>query len=98
MAGDARSVHCVTSFDLFVGIDYSGAQTPTARLSGLYPSIFRNRYERANRTPDEHDAYATARWLAESSAREILARYLDPPLTIHERAIAAREGWILGVC
>jgi len=40
---------------------------------------------------------SVARWLSESAARGILDRYFDPPLTVHERAVAAREGWILGV-
>jgi len=60
-----------------------------------YPSIFRNRYPREKRNADEHDAYAVARWLAESSARGVLERYFDPPLTVHEQAVAAREGWML---
>lgn len=63
----------------------------------VYPSIFRNRYPKEGRTPDEHDAYAVARWLAESAARGSLDRYFNPPLTIEERRIAEREGWILGV-
>ncbi len=63
----------------------------------VYPSIFRKRYPREKRSADEHDAYAVARWLAESAARGVLGRYFDPPLTEHERALAAREGWILGV-
>lgn len=70
-------------------------KSPSGRF--LYSSIFRNRYGKEGRTPDEHDAYAVARWFSESAARGILGRYLDPPLTEHERAVAAREGWILGV-
>jgi hypothetical protein len=42
-------------------------------------------------------AYSVARWLPESAARGVLERYFDPPLTVNERALAAREGWILGV-
>jgi hypothetical protein len=68
-----------------------------AVITEVYPSIFRNRYPREKPTADEHDAYAVARWLAESAARGVLGRYFDPPLTVHERALAAREGWILGV-
>jgi hypothetical protein len=68
-----------------------------AVIAEVYPSIFRNRYPREKRTADEHDAYAVARWLAESAARGVLGRYFDPPLTVHERALAARKGWILGV-
>jgi hypothetical protein len=68
-----------------------------AVIAEVYPSIFRNRYPRENRSVDEQDAYAVARWLSESSARGILGRYFDPPLTLLEREIAAKEGWILGV-
>lgn len=66
-------------------------------LAEVYPSIFRNRYPREGRTNDEHDAYAVARWLAESAARGSLPRYFEPPLTLPERRIAEREGWILGI-
>lgn len=63
----------------------------------VYPSIFRNRYDKDGRSADEQDASAVARWLAESSARGILGRYFEPPLTLPERGVAAREGWIFGV-
>lgn len=68
-----------------------------AVIAEVYPSIFHNRYPDGKRSGDEQDAYAVARWLAESSARGVLGRYFDPPLTVHERALAAREGWILGI-
>ena len=68
-----------------------------AVIAEVYPSIFRRRFPPEKRTADEHDAYAVARWLAESAARGVLGRYFDPPLTVHERAVASREGWILGV-
>jgi hypothetical protein len=68
-----------------------------AVIAEVYPSLFRRRYPTEKRDADEHDAYAVARWLSESSARGVLARYFDPPLTVHERALAAREGWILGI-
>lgn len=66
-------------------------------IAEVYPSIFRNRYPRQRRTVDEHDAYATARWMAEMSARGVLAEYFDPPLSPAERDVTALEGWILGV-
>ena len=47
----------------------------------IYPSIFRNRYARDDRTIDQQDAYAVARWLKEVDQREFLGRYLYPPLT-----------------
>jgi hypothetical protein len=66
-------------------------------LAEVYPSIFRNRYPREGRSPDEQDAYAVCRWLSECAARGTLPRYFDPPLTLSEREMAAREGWILGI-
>jgi len=66
-------------------------------IAEVYPSIFRYRYPREGRTVDEHDAYATGRWMAEMSARGVLTEYFDPPLSPAERDVTALEGWILGV-
>lgn len=68
-----------------------------AVIAEVYPSIFRNRYPKERRTPDEHDAYAVARWLSEAAARGVLEPYFDPPLAVDERRIADVEGWIFGV-
>lgn len=68
-----------------------------AVIAEVYPSIFRRRYERDDRTADEQDAYAVARWLSESAARGLLKRYFEPPLVLPERTRADKEGWILGV-
>lgn len=63
----------------------------------VYPSIFRNRYPREDRTVGQQDAYAVARWLGETCERGLMDRYLDPPLTDAEREDAMLEGWILGI-
>ena len=63
----------------------------------IYPSMFRNRYAREDRSADEQDACAVALWMADMDARGALARYFAPPLTDLECATAEREGWILGV-
>ena len=42
-------------------------------------------------------AYATARWMADMASLGVLAGYFAPPLAPAERAVAALEGWILGV-
>ena len=78
---------------------FDGWQPPEGKavIAEVYPSIFRNRYPKEGRTPDAHDAYAVARWLAETTARGALDRYLNPPLTLEERRVAGLEGWILGV-
>jgi hypothetical protein len=66
-------------------------------VAEVYPSIFRNRYSRNDRTVDQQDAYAIARWLKETDERGWLERYFDPPLTDEERSTADLEGWILGI-
>lgn len=78
---------------------FDGWSPPAGKtvIAEVYPSIFRNRYEKKDRTPDAQDAYAVARWLAECAGRGSLERYFNPPLMIKEREVAAREGWILGV-
>lgn len=78
---------------------FDGWTLPAAKavIAEVYPSIFRNRYPREGRSADEQDAYATARWMADMSARAVLVAYLAPPLTLAERAMASLEGWILGV-
>lgn len=78
---------------------FDGWQIPEGKcvLAEVYPSIFRNRYSREDRSPDEQDAYAVCHWLSDAQARGGLARYFDPPLTLPERQVALREGWILGV-
>lgn len=66
-------------------------------LVEVYPSVFRNRYEREGRTADQQDAYATARWMCEMQGRGALLDCFGPPLTLAERAVAGLEGWIFGV-
>lgn len=64
----------------------------------VYPSILRRRYHQQDRTADQHDAYAVARWLKEVGWGRLLDDvYFGPPMTGKERKIAELEGWILGV-
>lgn len=78
---------------------FDGWQVPAGKavLVEVYPSIFRHRYPREGRTPDQQDAYATARWMQEMHARGALDGYFTPPLSVAERAVAELEGWIFGV-
>lgn len=78
---------------------FDGWDVPEGRsvIAEVYPSVFRNRYEREDRTVDEQDAYAVSRWLSETSDNGFLERYLHPPLTDEEREIAMLEGWIFGI-
>jgi hypothetical protein len=72
-------------------------QSGASVIVEVFPSVFRNRYPRQDRTVDQQDAYAVSRWLAECDKDEFLQRYLDPPLTNLQREIADLEGWILGI-
>ncbi len=78
---------------------FDGWEIPpqASMICEVYPSIFRNRYPRQERSPDQQDAYAVARWLGEICQRGALERYLSPPLSVAERQVAGREGWILGI-
>ena len=67
-------------------------------IAEVYPSIFRNRFPRDDRTADQQDAYSVARWLTEADEHGFLRQYFQPPLTEQQSKIAALEGWILGIC
>ncbi len=79
---------------------FDGWEVPAGKsvIVEAYPAIFKKRYPREDRTADQHDAYAVARWLKESGERGVLQQYFTPPLTEAERGIADLEGWILGIC
>ncbi len=78
---------------------FDGWEVPEGKsvIAEAYPAIFKNRYPRGERNPDQQDAYALAQWLTESDDQDILNRYFDPPLTDEERRAADLEGWILGI-
>lgn len=66
-------------------------------LTEVYPSLLSKRYSRDDRTADQQDAYATAKWLVECGRLKRLRHYLEPPLTDTEKELASIEGWILGI-
>jgi hypothetical protein len=78
---------------------FDGWEVPDGKsvIAEVYPSIFRKRYPKNDRSADQHDAYCVARWLTEMDERQFLTRYFDPPVTAEEREIADLEGWILGI-
>ena len=78
---------------------FDGWNPPSGKsvIAETFPSIFRNRYPRSDRTVDEQDAYSVARWLSEMDARDLLADYFSPPLTSSQREVSSLEGWILGI-
>ncbi len=77
---------------------FDGFCIPTGRsaIAEVYPSLFRNRYPRANRTIDQQDAYSVCRWLQEMDSRFSLDRFLTPPLTELQESEVELEGWIFG--
>jgi len=55
------------------------------------------RFPRENRNEHQQSAYAAAAWLQRADLTDFLERFLHPPLTLEEQAVASFEGWILGV-
>ena len=78
---------------------FDGFEVPEGKsvIAEVYPALYKRRFPREDRTPDEHDAWSIAAWLQETDRRGTLDRYLEPPLTLPERKQAELEGWILGV-
>lgn len=78
---------------------FDGFEVPAGSsvVAEVYPSLFRRRYPKDDRTPDEHDAYCVAAWLADMDCRGALEGYFHPPLSAAELRQCRLEGWILGV-
>ena len=66
-------------------------------VAEAYAALYKRRFEKQKRSPDEHDAWSIAAWLQETDKRRTLDHYFSPPLTESERRQARLEGWILGV-
>lgn len=66
-------------------------------VAETFPSLFRNRYPRDERTVDQQDAYSVCKWLSEADATDRFNQYFSPPLSARQRSLVEREGWILGV-
>jgi hypothetical protein len=79
---------------------FDGFDVPEGKsvVAEVYPSLFRRRYPKESRTPDQHDAYCVAAWLAEMDRRGTLEYYFKPALNLPELRNSRLEGWILGVC
>ncbi|HIJ56440.1 MAG TPA: hypothetical protein HPQ03_09980 [Deltaproteobacteria bacterium] len=78
---------------------FDGFETPKGKsvIAEVYPSLFRRRFPRIYKSPDEHDAFSIALWLKQMDSRGVLKQYFDPPLSETERQQGLLEGWILGV-
>lgn len=66
-------------------------------LVEVYPALWSPGFSREDRTPDQHDAYCVAAWLAETDRRGELRAYLTPDLSAKDQDIGRIEGWILSV-
>lgn len=78
---------------------FDGWKIPATRsaIAEVYPSLWRRGFAPEGRTPDQHDAFCIAAWLARADRDGTLAGFLKPDLLPAERAVAQVEGWILGV-
>ena len=78
---------------------FDGWSAPAGRsvIAEAYPKLCADRYPRADRTLDQHDAYAVACWLRDADRNDRLVAAFEPDLPPNERALARIEGWILGV-
>lgn len=78
---------------------FDGFEVPEGKsvIVEVYPALYKRRFPKADRTPDEHDAWSVAAWIREADRRNTLDQYFTPALTLPERKQAELEGWILGV-
>jgi hypothetical protein len=90
----SEKVRSRTHFWPFDGFEVAAGKSVIAEA---YPALYKRRYAKNGRTPDEQDAWSVAAWLREADRRDSLATYFSPPLTPAERRLAELEGWILGV-
>jgi hypothetical protein len=100
-------------FERYIGIDYSGAETPDSSCKGLriYVAVGsgtpepiqprkcrqRRRFSNEGRDGDEQAAFAVAAWLQRADRDGSLDGFFRPNLTAEEREVAAIECWIFGV-
>lgn len=66
-------------------------------IAEAYPALSNRIYPSEDRSPDQHDAYAVARWLLDADASQQLASYFNPNIPENQRLQASIEGWILGL-
>ena len=78
---------------------FDGREIPSGKsaLVEVYPSLWKKRYRREGRTPDQHDAYVAAAWLRQVDVDGGLGTFLKPEMRTAEYRVARVEGWILGV-
>lgn len=63
----------------------------------VYPSLYSRLYPRGDRTADQQDAFAIASWMRDADRSGNLVNWFKPPPDEADQAVAAIEGWILGI-
>jgi hypothetical protein len=78
---------------------FDGWSVPPIRsvVAEVYPALWSRTFPSAERTPDQQDAFAIAKWMQEADCDGRLERYFCPSIEPHERKKPEVEGWILGV-
>lgn len=78
---------------------FDGWDIPLARsaIAEVYPALWSAGFANDGRTSDQHDAFTVAAALQRADRTGSLAALLAPELSVHDRAVAEVEGWILGV-
>jgi hypothetical protein len=67
-------------------------------IAEVYPRLWSHSVARDDgHTNDQHDAFAIVEGLRRAALAAELSQLFEPPLSSQERAVAAAEGWILGV-
>ena len=83
------SVTGSAAFGRYIGIDYSGAQTPSASLKGLRAYMT----DQASPPVEVQPPPGPRKYWT----RRALAEFFRPDLAPDEREVAGVEGWVLGV-
>ncbi|OUU76184.1 MAG: hypothetical protein CBC29_00250 [Methylococcaceae bacterium TMED69] len=83
-----------THFWPFDGLEVQPDQNVIAEI---FPSLFRRRYKKGQRSDDQHDAFVASAWLRDMDKRGLLNYYFNPMLSDSEKQLVFLEGWILGV-
>ena len=75
-----------------------GWRVPAGRsvMAEIYPSMWREHYDRRGRTADQHDSFVVASRLRDLDGDGRLPQLLEPKLSPLERDLGRFEGWILG--
>lgn len=78
---------------------FDGWTIPVNRsvIAEVYPALWSRTFPIEGRTPDQHDAFATAKWFQAADTDGSLETNFHPRMEPGERKNAEIEGWILGV-